>query len=184
MQANVANAEDALTELLDSHEGNKLIGKWTPTLEIVFHSYCTSSDEKDDDLAALTMDMEEWICFLTEAGFLGPKLTMREARGIFVQVNLDDDMYVQEDAANNSSELVLVEFIECIFRAALEITGFAVGSLHEGDYTHVVEILDGFMTTQMESRAERLRAKLSNRRASLANRATTKAPKTRGQSRS
>ena len=59
-----------------------------------------------NDAAAEMMNMTEFMTFLQEAGMLDKELTVREARGIFVQVNLDDDLYVQEDSANSSSELV------------------------------------------------------------------------------
>eukprot|EP01048_Picozoa_sp_COSAG05_P005028 COSAG05_NODE_289_length_12065_cov_9.271519_5_plen_57_part_00 len=43
-----------------------------------------------------------------------------------LQVNLDDDLFVQDDAhaGNSSSELVLDEFVECLVRVAMEIDGY------------------------------------------------------------
>lgn len=49
------------------------------------------------------MNMGEFMQFLTTAKLLDKALTVREARGIFVQVNLDDDLFVQEDSNNSSS---------------------------------------------------------------------------------
>ena len=48
-----------------------------------------------------------------------------EARRIFVQVNLDDELYEQEDEDNTSSELVFEEFVECIGRVAVERTDWS-----------------------------------------------------------
>ena len=39
-----------------------------------------------------------WLQFVTDAGLQNKRLTNREARSIFVQVNLDDDLFVQDDA--------------------------------------------------------------------------------------
>jgi hypothetical protein len=46
---------------------------------------------------------------------------VREARGIFVSVNLDDDLYQQEDEANSADVVVFEEFEECLSRCAIEI---------------------------------------------------------------
>ena len=93
------------------------------------------------------MDMPEFMKFLTEMGVLGKELTNREARGIFVKVNLDDDLFVQDDAdeGNSSSELVLDEFVECLVRVAMELHGFELGEASEERSQVILDALDEFM---------------------------------------
>ena len=40
-----------------------------------------------------------------------------------VHVNLDDELFEQDEKENNASELVLPEFIECVFRIGMEMAG-------------------------------------------------------------
>lgn len=65
-----------------------------------------------------TIALNEWIAFLNMYGLLNAKLTMREARTIFVQTNLDDELYVQEDG-NDASMIVYDEFLECVVRCGV-----------------------------------------------------------------
>jgi hypothetical protein len=64
------------------------------------------------------IDIDEWLGFLTNFGLLGPQLTMREARNVFVQCNLDDEIYEQDDADNAADWIVYDEFTECVSRVA------------------------------------------------------------------
>ena len=67
------------------------------------------------------MVLLEWIAFCTDCELISPAFTMREARGIFVRVNLDDDLYIQDDEDNNADVVVYDEFEECLCRMAVEI---------------------------------------------------------------
>ena len=52
----------------------------------------------------------------------GGNLTERVARSVFVQVNLDDELFEQSDSDNDASELVYDEFIECLLRIGAHST--------------------------------------------------------------
>ena len=49
---------------------------------------------------------------MDDGDLIDKQLTVREARQIFVHVNLDDELYEQEDSNNSASELVFDEFQE------------------------------------------------------------------------
>ena len=122
--ADMGNMTDEISEMLSWPEVVAVIGDPAVAnlLAQSFLNFCVSgaSASSKNDPTANTMDMPEYMKFLQAAELLDQSLTVREARAIFVQVNLDDDMYVQEDSANNSSELVLDEFVECLVRIAFE----------------------------------------------------------------
>eukprot|EP01052_Picozoa_sp_SAG31_P038677 SAG31_NODE_5214_length_2671_cov_1.306376_5_plen_103_part_00 len=67
------------------------------------------------------MVLQEWIGFCNDCNLISPAFTMRECRGIFVRVNLDDDLYIQEDEDNSADVVVYDEFEECLCRMAVEI---------------------------------------------------------------
>ena len=131
---------------VDPATGSRTAELYSCTFETVFEAYCVSEDEKGQGGPA-TMDMPEYMKFLTEMGVLGKELTNREARGIFVKVNLDDDLFVQDDAdeGNSSSELVLDEFVECLVRVAMELHGFELGEASEERSQVILDALDEFM---------------------------------------
>ena len=106
--ADIGDLTDEISQLLDWPETQAAIGANEELITQAFLNFCVSENERGpgNDAAAEMMNMTEFMTFLTEAGMLDKELTVREARGIFVQVNLDDDLYVQEDSANSSSELV------------------------------------------------------------------------------
>lgn len=90
----------------------------------MFKRFSVGEDDKQvDSVTAGTMNMQEFISMLAHANLIDNKLTNREAREIFVQVNLDDELFEQEDEENNASELVYDEFVECIVRVAFEKLG-------------------------------------------------------------
>jgi hypothetical protein len=121
--ADFGELEDDVTRFLEAEAGRRWQADTNDDVEQVFAAFCVGEGDDDIDagLTAQTMDITEFCQFLHEAQLLGDKLTVREARAIFVQVNLDDDLFVQEDAdqGNDSSQLVLDEFVECLVRNLL-----------------------------------------------------------------
>ena len=103
--ANIGELEDEITEMMEWEEVEEVLETHAAMLRQAFLNYCVSPEEMRPgmDAAAQMMNMPEFMGFLTAANLLDKKLTVREARGIFVQVNLDDDLYVQEDSNNSSS---------------------------------------------------------------------------------
>jgi len=136
--ANVGDLEDNISLMMEWPQVENVLLQHEETLRQAFLNYCVSPEEMKPGMEAMgeMMNMSEFMSFLTAAGLLDKALTVREARGIFVQVNLDDDLFVQEDSNNSSSELVLDEFIECLVRVAWEkqpLTGMVDDLPGEGD---------------------------------------------------
>ena len=62
-----------------------------------------------------TMSVDEFETFCTDSAICGPdSLAYSEPRAIFVALNLDDDLYEQEEAHNRADQLVFEEFKESI----------------------------------------------------------------------
>ena len=103
--ADIGNLEDDISVMLQWQEMQSVLSSHAQMLQQAFLNYCVSPEELAPgmDAQAHLMNMKEWMSFLTDAKLLDKQLTVREARGIFVQVNLDDDLFVQEDANNSSS---------------------------------------------------------------------------------
>ena len=67
---------------------------------------------------------------------------------VMISVNLDDDLFVQEDAdiGNNSSELVLDEFVECLVRIAVQLEDVELADeMSDERRDYLIGILDGFV---------------------------------------
>ena len=140
--AQLADLEDEITLFLESGEGQGFVASWLETFERCFYVYCRGAGDRGTEVN--TMDMEEYFGFLKDAGLIRKEFTVREARTIFVQVNLDDDLYVQDDVneGNSSSELVLDEFVECMVRIACELTHYEVLHHIVSDDAHAEELAD------------------------------------------
>jgi Ca2+-binding EF-hand superfamily protein len=87
----------------------------------IFVKFSASDTTLSSSDASGTMSMSEWLGLCEKCGLITPLFTVREARQMFVQVNLDDELYIQEDDGNNADELIFDEFEECLCRAALEL---------------------------------------------------------------
>ena len=105
---------------LEEPEPAMILKECRPQLKKIFATFSASGTTIGQTDASGTMSMVEWIDLCERCQLITPAFTLREARQMFVQVNLDDEIYVQEDDANNADELVFDEFEECLCRAALE----------------------------------------------------------------
>ena len=103
--ADIGSLEDEITAMMQWKEVESVLNTHAEMLKQTFLNFCVSENELAPGMDALAqmMNMSEWMGFLTEAKLLDKQLTVREARSIFVQVNLDDDLFVQEDSNNSSS---------------------------------------------------------------------------------
>ena len=84
---------------------------------------------------------------------------------MFVQVNLDDELYEQSDSDNDASELVYDEFEECVVRLADAIHGagtksnkVAKGELVDDEakglwYKSLAEMVEWFVQEELIPRA-------------------------------
>lgn len=100
--------DDDIARALESDEDlQDVLAMVEEDLRRVFKKFSVGEeDRKAGDAAATTagtMNMNEFIGMLSSANLIDNKLTNREAREIFVQVNLDDELFEQEDEENNAS---------------------------------------------------------------------------------
>ena len=98
-----------------------------------------------DKALQVTINLTEWLEFLELHKLIGGELTIREAQYVFVQVNLDDELYVQQEAGNTSSEIVYDEFIECVCRIALATAGVAMDAFEATDDGKFEKFLDDYL---------------------------------------
>ena len=112
--------DDSFSARLEEPEPAMILQECRPQLKKIFATFSASDTTIALADASGTMSMVEWIDLCERCQLITPAFTLREARRVFVQVNLDDEIYVQEDDANNADELVFEEFEECLCRGALE----------------------------------------------------------------
>ena len=93
-----------------------VLRKHEEKLATIFNFY-SGADKK---LAASgmnsTMNIKETGELCEDAGFFDTTYGVRDLVASFVKVNIDDELYVQEDEDNNSAELVYDEFEEVVAR--------------------------------------------------------------------
>ena len=65
--------------------------------------------------ASSTMNIKETATLFDRLGLFDSKYGVREMVAAFVRVNIDDELYEQEEQSNDSSELVFDEFCEVIY---------------------------------------------------------------------
>ena len=154
----IFNIEDELTKAMDTLEIQQIFDKQESKLQRVFNKWCAADKTAFTEAETNTMNLDEWSMFLGKAGIclLGPDLTERAARSIFVQVNLDDELFEQSDSDNDASELVYDEFIECLLRVAIHIDRMvnkkkSIANLETLEGVDVV--LDAFLTNELIPRA-------------------------------
>jgi hypothetical protein len=158
LRARIFNIEDELTKAMDTLEVQQIFDKQESKLQRVFNKWCAADKTAFTEAENNTMNLDEWSMFLGKAGIclLGPDLTERAARSIFVQVNLDDELFEQSDSDNDASELVYDEFIECLLRVAIHIDRMvnkkkSIANLETLEGVDVV--LDAFLTNELIPRA-------------------------------
>lgn len=113
--------DDSFTARLEEPEPAMVLQEYRPKVQKIFAKFSASDTTLASSDASGTMNMTEWLGMCESCCLITPAFTVREARQIFVQVNLDDELYIQDDSENNADELVFDEFEECLARAALEL---------------------------------------------------------------
>ena len=73
--------------------------------------------------------------FLRDHNLLSREFTAKDVRKIFVRVNLDDELHVQEDKNDSSDGLTLDEFEECLVRVCVELAGERLSKAEDGSIT-------------------------------------------------
>jgi hypothetical protein len=164
---NIFNIEDDLSFAVDSDPIKAVMDQKEKALQRLFDKWCAADATAFTAAENSTMNLEEWMMFLNTCKLLGPDgVTTRVARAMFVQVNLDDELFEQSDSDNDASELVYDEFAECVVRLADAIHGDGAGrasKVEKGDittdegkeawYASLAEMLDWFVEEELIPRA-------------------------------
>eukprot|EP00735_Rhodelphis_limneticus_P014677 TRINITY_DN8746_c0_g1::TRINITY_DN8746_c0_g1_i1::g.23929::m.23929 TRINITY_DN8746_c0_g1::TRINITY_DN8746_c0_g1_i1::g.23929 ORF type:complete len:644 (-),score=196.67,sp/Q9NES8/PPP5_CAEEL/31.15/1e-08,TPR_2/PF07719.12/0.0027,TPR_2/PF07719.12/1.8,TPR_2/PF07719.12/0.093,TPR_11/PF13414.1/4.8e-06,TPR_11/PF13414.1/7.6e-05,TPR_1/PF00515.23/0.012,TPR_1/PF00515.23/58,TPR_1/PF00515.23/0.0013,TPR_9/PF13371.1/0.3,TPR_9/PF13371.1/0.00044,TPR_9/PF13371.1/5e+03,TPR_14/PF13428.1/0.87,TPR_14/PF13428.1/1.3e+03,TPR_14 len=119
----VLMAEDHITHALSSKELKTVLEHQRDFLQRLFVRYATMNQamaKRNRRAENASIDFGEYEYMLKELSLYNDGFTTREARRIFVHVNVDDDLYEQADKNNNSSVLVYDEFEEVMVRIAAE----------------------------------------------------------------
>ena len=78
--------------------------------------------------------MDAYMDFLLDNHLIGKLFTAKDARRIFVKVNLDDELY--QNSADNEFDsadgLSMEEFKECLVRICVELEFESLGGTEEG----------------------------------------------------
>ena len=113
--------DDTFTERMAEPASQLVLQEHRDKNVTIFNAACASDTTIGSDDNDTTMSLQEWLALCKATQLITADFTIREARQMFVQVNLDDELYVQEDEQNSADELVFDEFEECLCRAALEL---------------------------------------------------------------
>ena len=91
-------------------------------LKRLFDFYSAEDQSSAKDRKALTtMNMSEMAEMCEDAKIYDNSFGVRDMVSAFVRVNIEDDIYIQDDKKNTSTELVYDEFFECIARMHFSI---------------------------------------------------------------
>ena len=166
----VFDLEDDLSVAVNSVPVVEVMQKHEKGLVRIFNKWCAADATAFTAAEASTMNLPEWMMFLGACNLVGPGgISSRIARSMFVQVNLDDELYEQSDSDNDASELVFDEFSECVVRLgdAMWGNGATYGDTRQavikGDLDHadclreyhegLAKMLDWFIAEELIPRA-------------------------------
>ena len=153
--------DDAVTQLLQETEICSTIAAAREILQPIFEYYCTAdmstkgesiADAKKSKHLLHTMNMTEFIKFLEESDLFDAKLTLREAKVMFVNVNLDDELDQEQQTAGGDAgtELELDEFEELVARVVIEKRGHEMESERgKGDGHRFEKVFEAFVEESM-----------------------------------
>ena len=85
-------------------------------VEKVFKYYASADQSLEGKRALATMNIGELAQLFDDAKLFDAKFGVRDIVNCFVRVNIEDDVYVQSEKSNTSTELVLDEFFEVLAR--------------------------------------------------------------------
>jgi hypothetical protein len=142
--------DDVIALLLREPEVQATLMYCREVLRPLFEFYCTADKSVVSRSHATTMNMPCFLRFLEEAALFDAKLTMREAKIMFVDVNLDDEMDETTAGGDAGTELELEEFEELVCRVAWEKRGDEVEpSRGEGGGTPFEQMLEDFVDSSL-----------------------------------
>lgn len=115
---------DAVSEVLVRPEIIAVFAAKAHEVEAKFDELRMADNEDNhDEFQCSTINMDAYMDFNLGAGIVGKEFTAKDARRIFVKVNIDDELF-QNTAANefdSADGLTLDEFQECLVRIVVEL---------------------------------------------------------------
>lgn len=123
---------DAVTEVLQCREIVEVFNH-PDRAEELQHKFdelkMLDNTDNHDEMQCNNINMDAYMDFLLDAGLLGKEFTAKDARRIFVKVNIDDELF--ENSAENKFDsadgLTMEEFQECIVRVLVELECTTLG---------------------------------------------------------
>ena len=58
-------------------------------------AHCSAAQDNHDEMQAGTVNMDAYMEFVLNCGLIGREFTAKDARRIFVKVNIADELFVQ-----------------------------------------------------------------------------------------
>ena len=123
---------DAVSEVLKSAQVVAVFLEKEPELDHKFNELRMADNEDNhDEFQNATVNMDAYMNFLLSANLIGKKFTAKDARRIFVKVNLDDELFqnTAENEFDSADGLAIAEFKECLVRITVELQQEALGSV-------------------------------------------------------
>lgn len=107
---------DDFSDQIGSALFKAVLRKHEEKMSIIFNYYAGADNSLAAQTAGNTMNIKETGEMCEDAGFFDDVFGVRDLVAAFVKVNIDDELYVQEDEDNTASELVFDEFQEIVAR--------------------------------------------------------------------
>ena len=109
--------EDDFNRRLRGHIMGSVLETHQPKLKQIFNAYAAADlSNAAGRRAQATMNVKETYDMCDDVGLFDQQFSVRDLLIAFVKVNIDDDVYEQEQAENSASELVFDEFEEVVAR--------------------------------------------------------------------
>ena len=107
---------DAFSHLMGKQPMLAVFSRRRLECERVFWFYAAADKSLGAAKATTTMNMAELSYLMEDTKCFDSKFGVRQLVDAFVRVNIEDDVYIQADKANTSTELVFEEFFEVLAR--------------------------------------------------------------------
>lgn len=107
---------DAFSRLMELQPMRAVYGRRRAECDRVFIYYSAADKSLEHVRHSTTMNIREMAELCDDAGLYDAKFGVRSLVDAFGRVNIEDDVYVQTDKANTSTELVADEFFEVLAR--------------------------------------------------------------------
>ena len=105
---------DAFSDIMSSQLMRSVLRKHRKALLSTFEYYAGVGQNSPHALG--TIDLLEFRTLCSDLSLLDSRFGMREMLAAFVRVNIDDELFVQEEEGDTSSELVYDEYVEMVGR--------------------------------------------------------------------